>query len=97
MLPADVQRYVQEMFDPAEQDTAADLLGGAVSVEGRPASDRELRCVLVLSGGTLQGLHEQVDRLASDFRDVIMEAEYAEQDGGWVQVRDLNQPIDGLH
>jgi hypothetical protein len=54
---------------------------------------RLLRCAAVASGGSLQRLAMEIDTLKRDYRDVIVEGEYASRDGELVRVRNLTAPI----
>lgn len=90
-LPPDVERYVRRTF--AEPEPALELLGKAVLHDGEPASPRLLRCALLNSGGDLAKLRSEVEHMAKDYRDVILEAEYKKQRGEFVRVRDLNEPL----
>jgi hypothetical protein len=91
MLPPDIERHVERSF--AEPAQALELLRAAVLHDGEPASPRLLRCALVNSRGDLDKLRREVEHMAIDYRDVILEAEYEKRRGELVQVRDLNQPL----
>lgn len=91
-LPPDVERYVRRTF--AEPEPALELLRKAVLHDGEPASPRLLRCALVNSRGDLDKLRIEVEHMALDYRDVILEAEYEKRRGEYVRVRDLNEPLD---
>lgn len=52
-----------------------------------------MRCALLSSGGTIAGLRRQIEQLKRDYRDVIVEGEYASLAGKLVRVRNLDEPI----
>jgi hypothetical protein len=92
-LPPDVRRYIERKFAAADQATVTSLVSEAVIHDGKPAGRRLVRCALVASRGTLAGLREQLEQLKLDYRDVIVEAEYAPSPGELVRIRNLNEPI----
>ena len=92
-LPPDIGRYVERRFAAADQTQAMALLASAVIHDGQPAGPRLLRCALISSGGTLDGLRRQLEHLKIDYRDIIVEGEYVPKDGKLVHVRNLNEPI----
>jgi hypothetical protein len=92
-LPPDVERYVERKFAEGERVQALELLRKAVLEDGKPASPRLLRCALLTSEGKLDRLRSQVEHIAVDYRDVILEAEYEKQRGEFVRMRDLNEPL----
>ncbi|MEO6995939.1 MAG: hypothetical protein ABI273_20210 [Lacunisphaera sp.] len=53
-------------------------------------SDRLSRCALFLAQGALQKLEEAVSLGKTDYRDLIVAAEYDRADN---QIRDFNQPF----
>jgi hypothetical protein len=93
ILPPDIERYVERTFAEQERPPALELLQKAVLHDGKPASPRLLRCALLNSRGNLEALRAEVEHVAIDYRDVILEAEYEKQRGDFVHVRDLNEPI----
>jgi hypothetical protein len=92
-LPDDVALFVDSSFAPAERHEALDLLAAAVLHDGTAPGARLLRCAAVASGGSLERLRMEVETLKHDWRDVIVEGEYAPRDGKLVRLRDLNHPI----
>jgi hypothetical protein len=92
LLP-DIESYVRRVFATGDQLAAIELLEGARSHDGSAANPRLQRCALFASDGTLKRLRYQVNGIAHDYRDVILEAEYVRQKGKWVQVRDLSLPF----
>jgi hypothetical protein len=92
-LPPDVERYVERTFAERERPLALELLQEAVLHDGERASPRLLRCALLNSGGKLERLRTELEHIAVDYRDVILEAEYEKRRGEFVRVRNLNEPI----
>ena len=92
-LPADVERYVARSYPERERRLVLELFRKAVLHDGKPASPRLLRCALLTSGGSLDSLRAQVEHMAIDYRDLILQAEYERRHGEFVQVRDLNEPL----
>ncbi|MBK7043208.1 MAG: hypothetical protein IPH50_05590 [Rhodanobacteraceae bacterium] len=92
-LPQDISAYVSRHFAPSEQISVLKLLGSALQPVGEPADAHMLRCALAISGGKLANLQFDIDWMASDCRDVIVNAEFGRRDGAWVQLRDLSQPF----
>lgn len=62
--------------------------------------DRVLRCLVFMSNGRPDQLRASIQRAESDWRDIIVAAEYEPRPGSkpwqgdWVQVRDLNLPFE---
>ena len=92
-LPEDIETYVRRTFAAAESATVVELVANAVIHDGQPAGPRLMRCALLSSGGTVAGLHRQLDQLKRDYRDVIVEGEYVPRTGKLMRVRNLNDPI----
>ncbi len=93
MIPADVKKFVARKFAQAEQDEVLSLLEAAVIHDGSAPEPRLLRCAVVASGGSMDRLRMEIETLKHDFRDVIVEGEYAPSGRELVRVRNLNQPI----
>ena len=92
-LPGDVVAFIERRFDAADRAPAVAILSAAV-IEGGPfASARLVRCAAVASGGSLEKLRAETDRLRVDWRDVVVAGEYEVIDGDLTRVRDLNDPI----
>jgi hypothetical protein len=91
----DTERYVLKAFAPDNQSRALELLRAARLHDGSTASPRLLRCALLASQGNLETLTSMVEQLLYDYRDVILAGEYVRTKGEWIQVRDLNEPIEG--
>ncbi len=75
-LPADILDYVRRDFAEAEISEVLSLLENAKIHDGSEAEPRLLRCALASSKNTISGLRYQIDGLAHDYRDVILDAEY---------------------
>jgi len=93
VLPEDVVRYVQRTFKPEDRADALELLACAEREDGSNPGPRLYSCAAVASGGSLDRLLYEVESLARDYRDVIVEGEYEPRDKKLVRVRDLNAPI----
>ena len=92
-LPDDVVAFIQRRFDAPDRAPAAAILSAAVIDDGSFASARLVRCAAVASGGSLEKLRAETDRLKVDWRDVVVAGEYEPIDGELTRVRDLNDPI----
>jgi hypothetical protein len=93
-LPDDVVRWVISHFSDGEAQEALSQLRCAVIHTGEHANPRLLRCAAVSSGGGLNRLHQQIQQLKVDWRDVIMAGEYKFEAGKNVRVHDFNQAIE---
>ena len=93
MLPIDIEYYVKRVFVPEEQVEAMELLARAKRHDGLVAEARLLRCALISSNGTLERLRYQLNGVAHDYREIILDGEYTRKKGEWVQIRDLSQPF----
>ena len=92
LLP-DIERYIERNFAAADRAAVLDLIGNAVLHDGQPPGPRLIRCALIASAGDLARLPIELDHLKTDYRDVILAAEYLPKAGDWVRIRDLNEPI----
>ena len=92
-LPDDIKTFVQQNFAQNEQLEIMRILETAKIHDGSAANHRLLRCALIASGLTLNGLLRQIEILKIDWRDVIMGGEYEERNQQLVQVRDLSKPF----
>ncbi len=82
-LEPDLAEWVQEDFTIAQQAEAIALL------EQSRLGDREQRCALFLAKGSVDGLTRAIDLGNSDYRDLIVAAEYEQP--GFRQVRDFTK------
>jgi hypothetical protein len=93
-LPNDLVRYVNATFETSDRQEALLLLEHATIHNDTEASPRLKRCAAVGAGGTLKGLHEMIELLEIDWRDVIMCGEYTHLGNDeHKKVRDLSKPI----
>ncbi|MGB5664146.1 hypothetical protein [Eudoraea sp.] len=92
-LPEDIVDYVSRNYAEEEIPIVMAALGNAKLHDGRDPDFRMLRCALVGSNNSIEGIENLVSLLAVDYRDVIVAGEYADKDGELVQVRDLSLPI----
>ena len=88
-MEPDIEARVAKDFTLRDHDDATAILD-APDRELRGDKARILRCVVFLARGNMEKLVHNADRALSDFRDVILWAEYDEQNR---QVRDFNQPM----
>ena len=87
-LPADVVTRVERDYDEAERAAVILALGGLSSATREHA--RVARCVLHVAAGDLQRFEQMIALAHTDFRDVIVAAEY---DRDLRRLRDLSQPF----
>ncbi len=92
-LPADLKRWVGTNFGAGDVDAALACLEAAVLHTGEPAGPRLLRCAALAAAGDLERLRRQVERLRVDWRDVVVEGEYAVLNGRLARVRNLAEPL----
>jgi hypothetical protein len=92
-FPKDIEEFVVQTFGEALVTDVMEILECAALHDGEPPNHRQIRCALVASGGSLEGLMWGVETLAVDFRDVIVAGEYETKNGELVRVRDLSSPI----
>ena len=92
-LPPDVERYVARHFRREDRKDALELLAAAVRADGSAPDARLYRCAAVASGGSLDRLLYEVETIAVDYRDVIVEGEYEPSGKQLVRVRNLGEPI----
>jgi hypothetical protein len=93
VIPDDVSKYIARRFAPSEQTEALALLQAATIHDGSAPESRLLRCTCVASGGSIDRLRMEIETLKRDYRDVIVEGEYAPVGRKLVRVRNLNEPI----
>jgi len=94
-LPADVLHWIETHYAPAQREAARACLEAAVIGDGKAAEPRLLRCAALASRGELPRLQALVARLRLDWRDVVVEGEYAISKGRLVRLRDLSGPLPG--
>ena len=88
------QRIVLDFKDSAGK--ANELLRIAISKTEYLKTDRVIRCIIFLANGDLNKLQKYIDDAIFDIRDVMLWAEYEEQEGeiNFKRVRNFNKPFD---
>lgn len=92
-FPQDIDAYIIRVFGKKKSEKVVEILRQAKLHDGRSPSDRLVRCMLIASEGTIEGLARSARLLETDFRDVIMCGEYELENGQSVRVRDLDLPF----
>jgi len=93
VIPDDILKFIARRFAAPERAQALALLDGATLHDGSAPGPRLLRCAAVASGGSIARLRMEIETLKHDYRDVIVEGEYAPKGQELVRVRNLNEPI----
>ena len=99
-LPEDIVKWVDAHFADANKSRALAVLQSASIHTGEAAGPRLLRCAAISSRGSLHRLEEAIQQLKTDWRDVVMAAEYEPSDrnvdgsGNRKRVFDFNKPIE---
>ena len=94
-LTPDIETYVERVFGATHAQAVRRLLEDARLQDGAIAGSRLVRCALVESRGSIEGLREQVRRMRSSHNDLIQAAECeVDAAGQLVRVRDLAQPFE---
>jgi hypothetical protein len=93
VIPDDVAKFVTRRFAPSERSEALALLDAARIHDGTVPGARLLRCAAIASGGSMDRLRMEIETLERDFRDVVVEGEYAPVGPELVRVRNLDLPI----
>lgn len=89
----DVAARIAELFGPAEQARATELVAAAPLHDGTDPGARCRRGAVAASRGSLEQLRCYTGLLAVDCRDVIVAGEYELRDGRLARVRDLALPF----
>jgi hypothetical protein len=92
-LPEDVVRYIERSFAEVDREEALAALRGAAIHDTTQCQARLARCAVLSAKRDLGRLRKQLAHLNVDWRDVIVEGEYAIRDRKLVRVLDLNGPI----
>lgn len=92
-LPADIVDYVSRNYAEAEIPSVTATLENAKLHDGGDPDFRMLRCALVASDNSVEGVERFVSGLAIDYRDVIVAGEYISKEGKLVRIRDLSLPF----
>jgi hypothetical protein len=85
-----LENYPPDIVDRVVQDFDADAIGQAHLRLEDLGSDRLARCALFLARGSIEALRSAVELGRTDYRDLIMAAEYDRDDN---HVRDFNRPF----
>jgi hypothetical protein len=85
-----LENYPRDIVDRVLEEYPADAIGQIHLWFEDLGSDRLARCALFLAQGSLQRLEEAVSLGKTDYRDLIVAAEYDRADN---QLRDFNQPF----
>ena len=75
----------------ANSEQASNLIIEARATENFPKSERIIRCLIFVANGSISELNSAIDLAKTDWRDLIMAAEY--ELGTRVQIRDFNSPF----
>jgi len=91
ILARDIWGKVNKDFEtPEEAALALSVLADFVDQNQELSSDRILRCIVFVANGDLDRLEKALDLAKTDYRDLIVWAEYDEQNE---RVRDLTNPF----
>jgi hypothetical protein len=85
-----LENYPQDIVDRIIQDFDADAIGQIHLWLEDLGSDRLARCALFLARGSMEELKGAVELGRTDYRDLIVAAEYDRQD---THLRDFNRPF----
>ncbi|WP_418501749.1 hypothetical protein [Flagellimonas sp.] len=88
------QRIVLDFKDSAVK--ANELLSIAISKKEYLKTERVIRCIIFLANGDLNKLQKYIDDAIFDTRDVMLWAEYEEQEGesNFKRIRNFNNTFD---
>lgn len=92
-LPTDVIFVIDQTFAVEQRQAALTLLQSARLNDGIEPPPRLLRCAAVASHGNLSLLNHYVGKMATDWRDVILAAEYETRNGRSVRIHNLSVPV----
>ncbi len=84
-----MEHYPRDVVDRILAEYEADAVSHVHALLEELGADRLCRCALFLAKGSVAKLEEQVRLGTTDFRDLIVAAEY----DGDTQVRDFNRPF----
>jgi len=85
-----LENYPRDIVDRLLEEYPADAIGQVHLWFEDLGSDRLVRCALFLAQGSLQRMEEAISLGKTDYRDLIVAAEYDRDDN---QLRDFNQPF----
>lgn len=91
----DIQQRIKHDFNDSA-DKAIDILGNAILKTDYLKTDRVIRCIVFLANGDLNKLKKFIDNAILDTRDVMLWAEYEEQEGNFnfKRIRNFNKTFD---
>tara|TARA_Y100001001_G_C7727031_1_gene209260 strand:+ start:67 stop:384 length:318 start_codon:yes stop_codon:yes gene_type:complete len=91
----DIQQRIKHDFNDSA-DKAIDILGNAILKTDYLKTDRIIRCIVFLANGDLNKLKKFIDNAIIDTRDVMLWAEYEEQEGdfNFKRIRNFNNTFD---
>ena len=91
----DIQQRIKHDFNDSA-DKAIDILGNAILKTDYLKTDRIIRCIVFLANGDLNKLKKFIDNAIIDTRDVMLWAEYEEQEGdfNFKGIRNFNNTFD---
>jgi hypothetical protein len=91
MLTRDILGKINRDFEtPDEAALALSVLADFVHQNQELSNDRILRCIVFVAKGDLDMLDKAIDLAKTDYRDLILWAEYDENNE---RVRDLSTPF----
>ena len=91
ILARDIWGKVNKDFEtPEEAALALSVLADFTDQNQELSSDRTLRCIVFVANGDLNRLEKAIDLAKTDYRDLILLAEYDEKNE---RVRDLTNPF----
>ncbi len=92
-LPEDISAKIHRDFAATDAATVVQRLFAVSRDEPDLFGERILRCIVLASHGRLSGVEHYIAMARTDYRDLIVTAEY---DRDWKQVRDLNRPFENV-
>jgi hypothetical protein len=92
-IPEDISAKIRQDFTAADAGVVEQRLSALWRDEPGLFGERILRCIVWASQGRLSGLEHYITMARTDYRDLIVTAEY---DRDWEQIRDLNRPFENV-
>ncbi|MEM1220642.1 MAG: hypothetical protein AAGH79_17095 [Bacteroidota bacterium] len=90
IYPADIRTWIRTEFHEKEQQQAFQLLSQFHRIQRNDPTFRLTRCILYGTKGSLEQMKVNIRIARTDWRDIIMQAEYDDQQQ-WL--RNLNRPL----
>lgn len=87
-IPEDISAKIRRDFTATDAAVVEQRLSALWRDEPSLFGERILRCIVLASQGRLSGLEHSITMARTDYRDLIVTAEY---DRDWKQIRDLNR------